>query len=222
MNGATLTHIGGPAALIEIAGWRLLTDPTFDPPGGVSGRAGGIDIGGGSVRLLNSTIARNEAAGSGGGLFVAEDGVYGPGHARLAFSTVAFNDGDSDHAGGDIGGGIMEGMGGDFEDVHGTLIAFNAADTEPNCAASVTSTGHNLLTFVGPGCTGFDRPGDLTVADPDLGDLGPHGGPTETVSLKLASEAIDAGGRDGPPNDQRGVPRPQGARYDIGAFERRP
>ncbi len=34
MNGVTLTHIGGPTALIEIAGWRLLTDPTFDPPGG--------------------------------------------------------------------------------------------------------------------------------------------------------------------------------------------
>jgi L-ascorbate metabolism protein UlaG (beta-lactamase superfamily) len=28
-----ITHIGGPTALIEVAGWRLLTDPTFDPPG---------------------------------------------------------------------------------------------------------------------------------------------------------------------------------------------
>ena len=28
-----LTHIGGPTLLIEIGGWRLLTDPTFDPPG---------------------------------------------------------------------------------------------------------------------------------------------------------------------------------------------
>jgi L-ascorbate metabolism protein UlaG (beta-lactamase superfamily) len=28
-----ITHIGGPTALIEIDGWRLLTDPTFDPPG---------------------------------------------------------------------------------------------------------------------------------------------------------------------------------------------
>jgi len=30
----TLTHIGGPTALVEVAGWRLLTDPTFDPAGG--------------------------------------------------------------------------------------------------------------------------------------------------------------------------------------------
>jgi L-ascorbate metabolism protein UlaG (beta-lactamase superfamily) len=30
----SLTHIGGPTVLIEVGGWRLLTDPTFDPPGG--------------------------------------------------------------------------------------------------------------------------------------------------------------------------------------------
>ena len=29
----TLTLIGGPTLLIEVAGLRLLTDPTFDPPG---------------------------------------------------------------------------------------------------------------------------------------------------------------------------------------------
>jgi L-ascorbate metabolism protein UlaG (beta-lactamase superfamily) len=34
MPGLSLTHIGGPTVLIEFAGWRLLTDPTFDPPGG--------------------------------------------------------------------------------------------------------------------------------------------------------------------------------------------
>jgi L-ascorbate metabolism protein UlaG (beta-lactamase superfamily) len=33
MTTVTVTHIGGPTALIEFAGWRLLTDPTFDPAG---------------------------------------------------------------------------------------------------------------------------------------------------------------------------------------------
>jgi L-ascorbate metabolism protein UlaG (beta-lactamase superfamily) len=33
VTGIRLTHIGGPTALIEVGGWRLLTDPTFDPPG---------------------------------------------------------------------------------------------------------------------------------------------------------------------------------------------
>jgi L-ascorbate metabolism protein UlaG (beta-lactamase superfamily) len=28
-----LTYIGGPTLLIETGGWRILTDPTFDPPG---------------------------------------------------------------------------------------------------------------------------------------------------------------------------------------------
>lgn len=31
--GIRLTHIGGPTVLIEVDGWRILTDPTFDPPG---------------------------------------------------------------------------------------------------------------------------------------------------------------------------------------------
>jgi L-ascorbate metabolism protein UlaG (beta-lactamase superfamily) len=29
-----LTHVGGPTTLVELGGWRLLTDPTFDPAGG--------------------------------------------------------------------------------------------------------------------------------------------------------------------------------------------
>ncbi len=33
MTGLRLTHVGGPTVLVEVAGWRLLTDPTFDAPG---------------------------------------------------------------------------------------------------------------------------------------------------------------------------------------------
>ncbi|MFD6455800.1 MBL fold metallo-hydrolase [Nocardia sp. NPDC060220] len=33
MAGVRITHIGGPTALIEIDGWNILTDPTFDDPG---------------------------------------------------------------------------------------------------------------------------------------------------------------------------------------------
>ncbi|MEU2285239.1 MBL fold metallo-hydrolase [Streptomyces sp. NPDC013178] len=33
MTEVRVTHVGGPTTLIEAAGWRLLTDPTFDPPG---------------------------------------------------------------------------------------------------------------------------------------------------------------------------------------------
>jgi L-ascorbate metabolism protein UlaG (beta-lactamase superfamily) len=33
MSTARLTLIGGPTALVEFGGFRLLTDPTFDDPG---------------------------------------------------------------------------------------------------------------------------------------------------------------------------------------------
>ena len=33
MTALRLTHIGGPTVLLELDGWRLLTDPTFDPAG---------------------------------------------------------------------------------------------------------------------------------------------------------------------------------------------
>jgi L-ascorbate metabolism protein UlaG (beta-lactamase superfamily) len=33
LTDVRITYIGGPTALIEVGPWRLLTDPTFDPPG---------------------------------------------------------------------------------------------------------------------------------------------------------------------------------------------
>jgi L-ascorbate metabolism protein UlaG (beta-lactamase superfamily) len=33
VTAVRITHIGGPTTLIEVGGWRLLTDPTFDAPG---------------------------------------------------------------------------------------------------------------------------------------------------------------------------------------------
>src|SRR3954454_19637203 len=53
---AQLTHIGGPTVMIEVGGWRLLTDPTFDPPGG-SYRFG---WGTGSRKLAGPAIPASE------------------------------------------------------------------------------------------------------------------------------------------------------------------
>jgi L-ascorbate metabolism protein UlaG (beta-lactamase superfamily) len=36
-----ITYIGGPTALIEVGEWRLLTDPTFDPPAAATPSAWG-------------------------------------------------------------------------------------------------------------------------------------------------------------------------------------
>jgi L-ascorbate metabolism protein UlaG (beta-lactamase superfamily) len=51
-----ITHIGGPTLLIDVGGWRILTDPTFDPP------AGKYDFGWGtgSVKLAGPAVALTE------------------------------------------------------------------------------------------------------------------------------------------------------------------
>jgi L-ascorbate metabolism protein UlaG (beta-lactamase superfamily) len=54
--GVRLTHVGGPTVLIELGGWRLLTDPTFDPAGG-SYRFG---WGTGSKKLAGPALAPAE------------------------------------------------------------------------------------------------------------------------------------------------------------------
>ena len=48
-----ITHIGGPTTLIEIGGWRLLTDPTFDDPG----KKYNFGWGTSSVKLAGPAIA---------------------------------------------------------------------------------------------------------------------------------------------------------------------
>jgi len=53
MTDVRITHIGGPTALIEVGDWRLLTDPTFDPPG----RAYRFGWGTGSRKLAGPAIA---------------------------------------------------------------------------------------------------------------------------------------------------------------------
>jgi L-ascorbate metabolism protein UlaG (beta-lactamase superfamily) len=53
---ASLTHIGGPTVLIEVGGWRLLTDPTFDPPG----RSYRFGWGTGSRKLTGPAVAASE------------------------------------------------------------------------------------------------------------------------------------------------------------------
>ena len=51
-----LTHIGGPTVLIELGGWRLLTDPTFDSPG----RSYRFGWGSGSRKLTGPALAAED------------------------------------------------------------------------------------------------------------------------------------------------------------------
>jgi hypothetical protein len=92
-----------------------------------------------------------------------------------------------------------------------------------DCAGAITSFGHNLDT---DGSCGLSGAGDVPIADPGLGPLGYHGGPTPTHALDADSAALDRISQDGcgGTQDQRGVPRPDPAagRCDIGSYERSP
>ena len=86
-------------------------------------------------------------------------------------------------------------------------------------AVVLNSLGNNVFTDG----TCFPIASDQIVADAGLGSLADNGGPTLTHALLAGSPAIDAAD-DGvcPATDQRGVPRPQGAACDVGAFEYEP
>jgi hypothetical protein len=93
---------------------------------------------------------------------------------------------------------------------------------------AVISAGFNLI-FDSSACVlSSNSPTDLLDTDPLLGPLAYNGGSTRTHRLLAGSPAIDAVGPsscttasgDVVAFDQRGVPRPQGAACDIGAFER--
>jgi parallel beta-helix repeat protein len=66
---------------------------------------------------------------------------------------------------------------------------------------------------------GYTGTGNLD-GDPLLGPLADNGGPTKTHALTFGSSAIDKGATiETISCDQRGVARPQGAKFDIGAYE---
>jgi L-ascorbate metabolism protein UlaG (beta-lactamase superfamily) len=56
VRDVAVTHIGGPTALIEAAGWRILTDPTFDDPG----RKYNFGWGTSSVKVSGPAIAASD------------------------------------------------------------------------------------------------------------------------------------------------------------------
>ncbi len=112
-----------------------------------------------------------------------------------------------------------------------SIVARNTEYTFPDCRGPILSAGYNLIGN-SLGCsftaTASDQVGtDSDPIDPQLGPLQDHGGPTFIHPLLVGSPAIDAGDPAAPGSggsacletDQRGTPRPAGARCDIGAFE---
>jgi hypothetical protein len=194
---------------------------------------------GGLMVLNNCTISGNQILSN-------QDGTVGAGIANVAFvmflleCTVANNTSIDP---GSLGGGFYNASLAIFSD---TIVANNKAGHGNNGYSVVTpfSGGHNLSS---DNSCGFNQPTDLINTDPLLGPLQDNGGPTFTHALLHGSPAIDhseCGIIIDPATqnlineaanglsiniasqiepvglqDQRGVPRPQGAACDIGAYE---
>jgi hypothetical protein len=226
MNVFTATIQNNRGGLIRSVGGGICNSGSFYLAGSsvldnMALIGGGIDNIG-IMNILNTTISGNEANAHGSGILNhagwSSTGISTTGMMTITNSTIVSNtsvftpsdgliDGiyNSDY----FGFGITPTL-----SIRNTIVASNAYT---NCYGIIVSLGHNIED--GNSC-GFNNVGDLTNTDPGLGPLNYYGGPTLSYSLEPNSPAIDAGDHTGcPPIDQRGVPRPQGAACDIGAFE---
>ncbi|HYO13597.1 MAG TPA: CSLREA domain-containing protein [Thermoanaerobaculia bacterium] len=190
-----------------------------------SGRGGGLAIDG-TATLTNVTISGNRSLTDfGGGLYFSSNTRSTVDNATITGNSAAQR-----------GGGVVAESApflGTAPDIANSILAGNTASAEPDCSGAVSSLGYNLVGN-GTGCISFspanhDLEGSTgALLDPRLGPLAGNGGPTPTHALLAGSPALDAGNPAAPGSggaaceatDQRGAPRPGGARCDIGAFER--
>ncbi|MCA9111997.1 MAG: hypothetical protein KDA52_18740, partial [Planctomycetaceae bacterium] len=179
----------------------------------VAGVASGFGTGGaienqsgGTTTLTNSTLSGN--TGSIGGA------ISNSSTLNLYSTTIADN-----HAR-NIGGGVYSTG---TSNVENTIIGDNTSDGNgPDVNGAINSLGHNLITDT-TDSTGFGATGDLLNMSPQLSPLANFGGLTESHNLLPGSPAIDsASNATSPVTDQRGIPRPQGIGFDIGAVELAP
>ena len=167
----------------------------------------------GALVLADSTVTGNAAA-VGAGVFNHHD------RAAIVNATLA---GNRASVAGD--GGAVYNEGGAFRITNSILDANGGGSCNDRLGTPVTDGGHDLVFPLDD----VSCPATFAKADPRLGPLADNGGPTPTMRLHprsaavdtaddaVCATAVDLGGAGAV--DQRGVPRPQGAHCDIGAFE---
>ncbi len=207
VGGGIFNTPGGPGD----SGMMWLYDCTIS--GNSAAEFGGGIRNEGQMWLTNCTISGNHMTHdeAGGG------GIWNNGDMTLVNCTIAYNSAGSTSS--SAGGGFMTIDSGTVS-FKNTLVANNTAGNSSYNNGyieypPVTSQGYNLSS---DNSCGFYQPTDLVNTNPLLGPLQDNGGPTFTHAIMHGSPAIDNGGDPGD-FDQRGVPRPQGPAFDIGAYE---
>jgi hypothetical protein len=191
-----------------IANYGVLNLENVTMAGNGAAAAGGAiyNSGASSIFITNSTITANTAAAGGA--------IYNYETLDIRNSTIVQNSTTT-------GAAIDHEFGIDLS-IYNTILtgnstadlyAINAAPTVVHNSmidVVIGSLGTPVATLTGPGLT------------PMLGPLGNNGGPTDTHALLPGSPALNSGeSATCTLNDQRTVPRPQGATCDIGAYEAR-
>ncbi len=176
----------------------------------------------GNVTLNNSTVSENIATLDNAGLLVTA------GTLTLNNSTVSGNSGrglglnfalptvilNNSTISGNTGGGIRNASVSGTVTLNSSIVANQAAGGD--CVGTITSAGYNLDSDGSCGLTGA---GDIPNGVANLGPLQVNApGNTASHALLAGSQAIDAAAS-GLATDQRGVARPQGCGFDMGAFE---
>ena len=201
-SGNRATGFGG--GIYNDTGIITVTDSTFSG-NNAQEWGGGISTNFGTLTITSSTFSDN-SAGYGGG------GVYIDGMLTITSSTFSGNNTTG------YGGGIYN-NGGAIVTLRNSIIVNSAGGR--NCYGPTTDGGNNIDD--GATCGWGSDSGSMSNTNPLLGALANNGGPTQTFALLTGSPAIDGvtfnAPNGAPATDQRGVARPQGAGYDIGAFE---
>ncbi len=216
--------------LSTIQGNRLLTDE--------QGLGGGLYLQGNVIRLESSTLADNEARGAGGLFFgprsslTAVNVTFSGNVARLGLGGAIFLGEPMpgsfvnctfarNRATGEAAFGAAISGDASMLTARNTVFAYHEVGNGWNpisCTRPLRSEGGVFQYPVTRAGGGSDDPEalcapDAMVADPMLGELGDHGGPTPTI-LPAAGSPLLGAGTMCPPTDQRGLPR---TRCDVGA-----
>ena len=215
------------AGMSNIDGNPAVTECVFTGNIAVT-KGGGMYNSSSSAVVTNCTFSGNTAK-SGGGMC---NRISSPAVTSCTFSGNAAVSGGSG-----TGGGMYNytsnpvvtncTFSGNTADYGGGMFNDGGSPTVTNCIFWNISGGvfyNNASTPAVTYCVvrdGYIGTGNIND-DPLLGPLADNGGPTKTHALLSGSPAVDAGMTFAPSvisTDQRGVARPQGVSFDIGAYE---